>query len=96
MPTDRDLDHPACDPADCSSDCSAELDAIRAAFPALAWESAQRIDEGWDHVVVICRGCSGVDSLGHRDLVFRFPTDEQALAQLPQEIAVLDHLAPGV
>ncbi|WP_216694396.1 aminoglycoside phosphotransferase family protein [Dietzia psychralcaliphila] len=88
MPTDRDLDRPA--------DSPAELDAIRAAFPTLTWDSAQRIDEGWDHVVVICRGCGGVDSLGHRDLVFRFPTDEQALAQLPQEVAVLDHLAPRV
>ncbi|MBB1041534.1 aminoglycoside phosphotransferase family protein [Dietzia sp. DQ11-44] len=47
-------------------------------------------------MVVLCRGCRGADSLGHRELVFRFPTDEQALAQLPQEIAVLDHLSPGV
>ncbi|GLB63695.1 aminoglycoside phosphotransferase [Dietzia sp. NCCP-2495] len=73
-----------------------ELDAIRAAFPALQWESVTRTEEGWDHVVVICHGCSGDDALGHSDLVFRFPTDEQAEAQLPTEIAVLEHLAPQV
>lgn len=73
-----------------------ELDAIRAAYPTLTWESAERIDEGWDHVVVICRGCSGPDALGHRELVFRFPADDQAMAQLPTEIAVLEHLAGRV
>ncbi len=73
-----------------------ELSAINAAFPTLRWESIERILEGWDHVVVICRGCSGADALGHRDLVFRFPSDEQALAQLPTEIAVLEHLAGNV
>lgn len=70
-----------------------ELAAISAAFPELRWESAERIDEGWDHVVIICRDCTGADARGHTDLVFRFPTDEQALAQLPTEIAVLEHLA---
>lgn len=73
-----------------------ELDAVRAAFPALTWDSVTRIDEGWDHVVVICRGCAGADSFGHRDLVFRFPSDRDALAQLPAEIAVLEHLAGRV
>ena len=77
-------------------DDAAELEAIRAAYPTLNWGSAEKIDEGWDHVVMICRGCSGPDSLGHRELVFRFPADDQALAQLPTEIAVLDHLAGGV
>lgn len=84
MPTDRD------DPA------GPEAGAIRAAFPTLTWESAHRIDEGWDHVVLMCHGCGGADALGHPDLVFRFPTDEQALAQLPAEIAVLDHVADRV
>ncbi|MDV8002348.1 aminoglycoside phosphotransferase family protein [Rhodococcus sp. IEGM 1408] len=83
-------------PTDHETDSHAELDAIRAAFPTLSWDSAQRIDEGWDHVVVICRGCSEVDALGHTDLVFRFPTDSQALAQLPREIVVLEHAATCV
>jgi aminoglycoside phosphotransferase (APT) family kinase protein len=78
------------------TDSSAEVDAIRTAFPTLEWGAVTRIDEGWDHVVVRCHGCSGVDSLGHPELVFRFPTEEQALAQLPAEIAVLEHLAPRV
>ena len=77
-------------PADASTP---ELDAIRAVFPALRFESVTRTEEGWDHVVVICHDCSGEDSLGHRDLVFRFPTDDQAEAQLPTEIAVLEHLS---
>ncbi|EYT62388.1 aminoglycoside phosphotransferase [Dietzia sp. UCD-THP] len=47
-------------------------------------------------MVVMLHGCRGADSLGHRDLVFRFPTDEQALAQLPHEVAVLEHLSAGV
>ena len=72
------------------------LEAIRAAYPALEWKSATSTDEGWDHTVVICRGCAGTDALGHTELVFRFPTDEQALAQLPTEIAVLDHVATRV
>lgn len=98
VPIDPDppAERPAGPPAEPPAERSAELDAIRAAFPTLAWDSASWIDEGWDHVVVLCRGCRGADSLGHRELVFRFPTDEQALAQLPQEIAVLDHLSPGV
>ena len=79
-----------------SAEYSAELSAISAAFPTLRWQSATRIEEGWDHVVVMCQGCEGPDSLGHHDLVFRFPTDEQALAQLPTEIRVLDHLAGQV
>lgn len=69
---------------------------IAAAFPTLRWDSTELILEGWDHVVVMCHGCSGPDSLGYHDLVFRFPSDEQALAQLPTEIAVLEHLAPRV
>lgn len=69
---------------------------IAAAFPTLRWDSTELILEGWDHVVVMCHGCTGADALGHRDLVFRFPSDEQALAQLPTEIAVLEHLAPRV
>lgn len=77
-------------------DDAAELEAIRAAYPTLTWDSAEKIDEGWDHVVMICRGCSGPDSHGHRELVFRFPADDQALAQLPTEIAILDHLAGRV
>ncbi|MFI8590551.1 aminoglycoside phosphotransferase family protein [Dietzia maris] len=77
-------------------DDAAELEAIRAAYPTLTWDSAERIDEGWDHVVMICRGCSGADAHGHRHLVFRFPADDQAHAQLPTEIAVLDHLAGRV
>ena len=74
----------------------AELHAIRTAYPSLHWESVSRTDEGWDHVVILCRGCSGEDALGYADLVFRFPSDEQALAQLPTEIAVLEHLAPRI
>lgn len=81
-------------PADTSS--ADELESIRAAFPTLRWESAERVLEGWDHVVLICRGCSGADALGYPDLVFRFPSDEQALAQLPTEIAVLEHLSHHV
>lgn len=73
-----------------------ETDAIRAAFPTLRWESVTRTEEGWDHVVVMCHDCRGPDALGHRDLVFRFPSDDQALAQLPTEIAVLEHLAPRI
>lgn len=73
-----------------------ELDAIREAFPTLHWDLVTRTEEGWDHVVIICHGCSGEDALGHRDLVFRFPSDEQALTQLPTEIAVLEYLAPQV
>lgn len=73
-----------------------ELEAIRAAFPTLRWESVTRTDEGWDHVVMICHGCSGEGASGHDDLVFRFPSDEQALAQLPTEIAVLEHLSSRV
>lgn len=84
MPTDRDADRPA------------ELEAIHTAFPSLEWENSARIDEGWDHTVVMCHGCSGSDALGHPDLVFRFPTDAQALAQLPREIAVLEHVATRV
>lgn len=83
-------------PTDHETDSLAEHRAIRLAFPELRWESSTRIDEGWDHTVVICRGCSGDDSLGFPDLVFRFPTDEQARTQLPTEIAVLDHLADRV
>ncbi len=82
--------------ADISSDRIPELALIRAAFPSLEWESATRTEEGWDHVVVICHGCTGDDALGHSDLVFRFPADEQALAQLPTEIAVLEHLSSQV
>ncbi|WP_235026734.1 hypothetical protein [Dietzia lutea] len=59
--------------------CAAELAAIRADYPTLSWDHAERVDEGWDHVVVICHGCRGDGALGHRDLVFRFPHDEQAL-----------------
>ena len=92
MPTDPGTTSPA----DHSADLAAELGAIRTAFGTLAWDSAQRIDEGWDHVVVICRGCTGADALGHTDLVFRFPTDSQALAQLPREVAVLEHVATRV
>ncbi len=93
MPTDDQTDNPA--------ELSAEPDnqslgAIRTAFGALTFRSAQRIDEGWDHVVVICRGCAGPDAFGHPDLVFRFPSDAQALAQLPREIAVLEHVATRV
>lgn len=73
-----------------------ELAAIRAAFPALRWESVTRTDEGWDHFVLMLHGCSGEDARGHSDLVFRFPTDEQAHAQLPTEIAVLEHLSTQV
>lgn len=79
-----------------ASDTSPEIDAIHAAYPALNWERATRTEEGWDHVVILCHSCSGDDALGHTDLVFRFPTDEQAHAQLPTEIAVLDHLAGNV
>jgi len=75
---------------------AAGLAAIRADYPTLSWDRAERVDEGWDHVVVICHGCHGDDALGHRDLVFRFPDDEQALTQLPTEIAVLEHLAGRV
>lgn len=82
--------------ADAPAPGTDELAAITAAFPTLRWESAERNLEGWDHVVLICRGCSGADALGHRDLVFRFPSDEQALAQLPTEIAVLEHLSHHV
>ena len=81
---------------DLDAESSPELDAIRESFPNLRWELVTRTDEGWDHVVIICRGCSGEDALGYRDLVFRFPSDEQALAQLPTEIAVLEYLAPRV
>lgn len=84
------------DGAAVAPDDATELEAIRAAYPILTWDSAERIDEGWDHVVMICRGCSGADAHGTRDLVFRFPADDQALAQLPTEIAVLDHLAGRV
>lgn len=77
-------------------DSCPEVIAIRAAFPTLTWESVTRITEGWDHVVLICHDCDGPDSLGHRDVVFRFPTDEQARAQLPTEIAVLEHMAGRV
>lgn len=73
-----------------------ELDAIRSAYPTLTWERATRTEEGWDHVVILCHGCGGEDALGHDDLVFRFPTDGQAHAQLPTEIAVLEHLAGRV
>ncbi|PAY22221.1 aminoglycoside phosphotransferase [Dietzia natronolimnaea] len=104
MPVDPDPPSDPVSPADAVSpdhavspaDRSTALDAIRAAFPALLWESAQWIDEGWDHVVVMLHECRGADSLGHRDLVFRFPMDEQALAQLPHEVAVLEHLSAGV
>lgn len=75
---------------------SPEIEAIHAAYPTLTWARATRTEEGWDHVVVLCHGCSGDDALGHTDLVFRFPTDEQAHTQLPTEIAVLDHLASRV
>ena len=81
---------------DHGSEPPSELTSIRAAYPTLTWDSATRITEGWDHVVIICRGCSGEDALGHSDLVFRFPSDEQSLAQLPTEIAVLEHLSPRV
>ena len=81
---------------DLADENSPELAAIRAAFPALEWDSATRDEEGWDHVVILCHGCSGDDALGHSDLVFRFPSDEQALAQLPTEIAVLEHLSSQV
>lgn len=81
-------------PADSAS--AAELEAIRVAFPTLRWEFTERVLEGWDHVVIICRKCSGDDALGHSDLVFRFPSDEQAHAQLPTEIAVLEHLSHHV
>lgn len=85
------------DPAPAAGpDASAELAAIRAAFPGLTWRGAERIDEGWDHVVVICRDCDGPAALGHRDLVFRFPTDEHAHARLPHEIEILDHVARHV
>lgn len=73
-----------------------ELTAIRAAFPALTWESAELIDEGWDYIAVICRGCSGADALGHQDLVFRFPADEHAHARLPYEAEILHHVATRV
>ena len=79
-----------------AADTSPEIDAIHAAYPSLNWERATRTEEGWDHVVILCHGCSGDDALGHRDLVFRFPTDEQAHAQLPTEIAVLAHLSGRV
>lgn len=75
---------------------SAEVDAIRAAFPRLTWRHAERIDEGWDHIVVICRDCGGPDALGHRDLVFRFPTDEHAHERLPHEVVILDHVSRHV
>lgn len=87
---------PAAGPGPGAQPDTDELAAIRAAYPTLGWDSAERIVEGWDHTVVICRGCSGDDALGHRDLVFRFPSDEQAHAQLPTEIAVLEHLAGHV
>ena len=83
------------DPAP-AADSSPEINAIRASYPALTWDRATRIEEGWDHVVILCHGCSGDDALGHTNLVFRFPTDEQAHTQLPAEIAVLDHLAGRV
>ena len=94
--------HPAAADSDADADSDAatehspELDAIREAFPTLRWTSITRTEEGWDHVVVICHGCSGDDALGHSDLVFRFPTDEQALGQLPNEMAILEYLAPRV
>ncbi|WP_230931361.1 aminoglycoside phosphotransferase family protein [Dietzia aurantiaca] len=87
---------PDADDAVAGVEAGAELHAIRTAYPSLRWESVSRTDEGWDHVVIICRGCSGEDALGYADLVFRFPSDEQALAQLPTEIAVLEHLAPRI
>lgn len=87
---------PDADDAVAGTEAGAELTAIRAAYPTLTWSSATRITEGWDHVVILCHGCSGDEALGHSDLVFRFPTDEQALTQLPTEIAVLEYLAPRV
>ena len=83
------------DPAS-ATDSSSEINAIRASYPTLSWDRARRIEEGWDHVVILCHGCRGADALGHTDLVFRFPTDEQAHAQLPAEIAILGHLAGRV
>ena len=78
------------------ADDSPEIAAIRAAYPTLTWDRATRTEEGWDHVVILCHGCGGDDALGHSDLVFRFPIDEQAHAQLPTEITVLGHLADRV
>src|SRR5699024_7161443 len=95
-PDGTGADGAGADGAAVAPDDATELEAIRAAYPTLTWDSAERIDEGWDHVVMICRGCSGPDSHGHRELVFRFPADDQAHAQLPTEIAVLDHLAGRV
>src|SRR5699024_2963332 len=79
---------------DLDAESSPELDAIREAFPTLRWELVTRTDEGWDHVVIICRGCSGEDALGYRDLEVRLPSAEHALAQRPPAPAVLDSPAP--
>lgn len=79
-----------------SPEAFVDLQAIRSAFPTLSWESAQWIDEGWDYIAVICRGCSGDDALGHQDLVFRFPVDEHAHARLPYEAEILNYVATQV
>ncbi|MFN3600724.1 MAG: phosphotransferase family protein [Dietzia sp.] len=73
----------------------AELDLLRLHYPRLSWRTAQRVTEGWDHVVLLLGGCSGPDSLGHADLVFRFPDDEYA-PLLEIEVAALDLVAPLV
>ncbi|MFI7495296.1 phosphotransferase family protein [Kocuria sp. M4R2S49] len=63
-----------------------ELERIAAAFPDLTWSRAQRITEGWDHVVVVLDDA----------LVFRFPQEPPYTQALGREIAVLDHLAARV
>lgn len=72
-----------------------ELDLIRLHYPALSWRTARRVTEGWDHVVLLLGGCSGPDSRGHPDLVFRFPDGEYA-PLLEREVAALDLVAPLV
>ena len=72
------------------------LEAVHEMYPTLVWESAERTEEGWDHDVLILRGCSGADARGRADLVFRFPTDSHAYERLPHEVEVLDHLATRV
>ncbi|MFN3340190.1 MAG: phosphotransferase [Dietzia sp.] len=72
-----------------------ELDLIRLHYPELSWRTAQRVTEGWDHVVLLLGGCSGADARGHPDLVFRFPDGEYA-PLLEMEVAALDLVAPLV
>ncbi|MDV8002369.1 aminoglycoside phosphotransferase family protein [Rhodococcus sp. IEGM 1408] len=86
MPDDATVPGPAGPP---------ELDLLRLHYPGLRWRSAQRVTEGWDHVVLLLAGCTGPDARGHSELVFRFPDDKYA-PLLESEIAALDLLAPRV